>query len=82
MSYVNCVVQEMCSLGLQPLFNGDSETVDIVRFINNAYILVKEQQATCKQQLDQSEMWVALLNGIVCSNMRYVLICNGCASCT
>jgi len=50
------VLQEMCSLGLQSLFNGDSETVDIVRFINNAYILVKEQQMVCKQQMDQFEV--------------------------
>ena len=46
----------MCSLGLPSLFASNSDIVDIVRFINNAYYLTKECRKTSDQQNDAAEM--------------------------
>lgn len=53
--FIHLVLQEMSSSGLQSLFNDDSDTVDIVQFVNNAFILVKERQNNRRLHSDYCE---------------------------
>lgn len=48
----------MCSVGLEPLFMEDRTSIDIVQFINNAFLLLKEQQKNIQVQSEFNEMFV------------------------